>query len=85
MVRPGPWHRGWKTCAWWWATPTWGIPGASAGDKVTYVTSKAIIKAGQTYGATENACAGILEASPQDIMYDRKRFWVQGSPERGMT
>jgi xanthine dehydrogenase molybdenum-binding subunit len=29
--------------------------------------------------------AAALEASPQDIVYERQRFWVQGSPARGMT
>jgi xanthine dehydrogenase molybdenum-binding subunit len=59
--------------------------GASAGDKVTYVTSKAILKASHDLLEQLKArVAATLEASPQDIIYDRKRFWVQGSPERGM-
>jgi xanthine dehydrogenase molybdenum-binding subunit len=60
--------------------------GASAGDKVTYVTSKAILKAGhELLEQLKARVAATLEASPQDIMYERKRFWVQGSLERGMT
>jgi xanthine dehydrogenase molybdenum-binding subunit len=60
--------------------------GASAGDKVTYVTSKAILKASHDLLQQLNArVAAALEASPQDIIFERKRFWVQGSPERGMT
>jgi xanthine dehydrogenase molybdenum-binding subunit len=60
--------------------------GASAGDKVTYVTSKAILSASANLlEQLKIRVAGILEASPQDIVYERKRFWVQGSPERGMT
>jgi xanthine dehydrogenase molybdenum-binding subunit len=60
--------------------------GASAGDKVTYVTSKAILNASQDLLEQLKArVAGILEASPQDIVYECKRFWVQGSPERGMS
>jgi xanthine dehydrogenase molybdenum-binding subunit len=60
--------------------------GASAGDKVTYVTSKAIIKASdELLQQLKMRVAAALEASPQDIMYERKRFWVQGSPARGMT
>jgi CO/xanthine dehydrogenase Mo-binding subunit len=60
--------------------------GASAGDKVTYVTSKAILKASQDLLQQLQArAASALEASPQDIVYERKRFWVQGSPERGLT
>jgi xanthine dehydrogenase molybdenum-binding subunit len=58
--------------------------GASAGDKVTYVTSKAIIKASDDLlQQLKIRVAAALEASPQDIVYERKRFWVQGSPERG--
>ncbi|HEX2264254.1 MAG TPA: molybdopterin cofactor-binding domain-containing protein, partial [Pseudonocardiaceae bacterium] len=60
--------------------------GASAGDKVTYVTSKAIIRASDDLlGQLRVRVAAALEASPQDIVYGRKRFWVQGSPERGVT
>ena len=59
--------------------------GASAGDKVTYVTSKAILKASDDLlQQLKTRVAAALEASPQDIVYERKRFWVQGSPERGM-
>jgi CO/xanthine dehydrogenase Mo-binding subunit len=67
-------------------TDTVAYSGASAGDKVTYVTSKAILKASQDLlEQLKTRVAGILEASPQDLVYDRKRFWVQGSPERGMS
>jgi ATP-dependent RNA helicase DeaD len=60
--------------------------GASAGDKVTYVTSKAILRASdELLEQLKKRVAAALEASPQDIVYERKRFWVQGSPERGMT
>jgi xanthine dehydrogenase molybdenum-binding subunit len=60
--------------------------GASAGDKVTYVTSKAIIKASDDLlRQLKIRVAAVLEASPQDIVYERKRFWVQGSAERGMS
>jgi xanthine dehydrogenase molybdenum-binding subunit len=59
--------------------------GASAGDKVTYVTSKAIIKASdELLTQLKGRAAEALEASPQDIVYARKRFWVQGSPARGI-
>ncbi len=59
--------------------------GASAGDKVTYVTSKAILKASDDLvQQLKIRVAAALEASPQDIVYGRKRFWVQGSRERGM-
>jgi xanthine dehydrogenase molybdenum-binding subunit len=60
--------------------------GASAGDKVTYVTSKAIIKASDDLlQQLKSRVAAALEASAQDIVYERKRFWVQGSPERGVS
>ncbi len=60
--------------------------GASAGDKVTYVTSKAIIKASdELLAQLKRRAAEALEASPQDIVYERKRFWVQGSPARGIS
>jgi CO/xanthine dehydrogenase Mo-binding subunit len=60
--------------------------GASAGDKVTYVTSKALIKASDDLlRQLKKRVATALEASAQDIVYERKRFWVQGSPERGMA
>jgi len=67
-------------------TDTVAYSGASAGDKVTYVTSKAILHASHDLIAQLKArVAATLEASPQDIIYEHKRFWVQGSPERGMT
>jgi CO/xanthine dehydrogenase Mo-binding subunit len=60
--------------------------GASAGDKVTYVTSKAIINASDDLiQQLKTRVGATLEASPQDIVYERKRFWVQGSPERGIS
>lgn len=60
--------------------------GASAGDKVTYVTSKAVLRASQDLLTQLTArAATILEASPQDIVYERKRFWVRGTPERALT
>ena len=60
--------------------------GASAGDKITYVTSKAILKASEDLlQRLKTRVAAALEAAPHDIVYERKRFWVQGSPERAMT
>jgi CO/xanthine dehydrogenase Mo-binding subunit len=60
--------------------------GASAGDKITYVTSKAILKASEDLlQRLTTRVAAALEAAPHDIVYERKRFWVQGSPERAMT
>ena len=60
--------------------------GASAGDKITYVTSKAILKASEDLlQRLKTRVAAALEAAPHDIVYERKRFWVQGSPDRAMT
>jgi CO/xanthine dehydrogenase Mo-binding subunit len=60
--------------------------GASAGDKITYVTSKAILKASEDLlQRLKIRVAAALEAAPHDIVYERKRFWVQGSPERAMA
>jgi CO/xanthine dehydrogenase Mo-binding subunit len=60
--------------------------GASAGDKVTYVTSKAILKASQDLLQQVTArVAEALRVSPQDIRYERQRFWVSGAAERSMT
>jgi CO/xanthine dehydrogenase Mo-binding subunit len=60
--------------------------GASAGDKVTYVTSKAILKA--SHDLLERVKARVAEAfrvSPRDVLYERKRFWVAGAPEKTMS
>jgi CO/xanthine dehydrogenase Mo-binding subunit len=60
--------------------------GASAGDRVTYVTSKAILMASRDLLEQLKArVAAALEAAPQDIVYEGQRFWVRGSPERGMS
>jgi xanthine dehydrogenase molybdenum-binding subunit len=60
--------------------------GASAGDKITYVTSKAILKASQDLlNHVKARVAEALRVSPRDIVYERKRFWVDGAPEKGMT
>ena len=60
--------------------------GASAGDKITYVTSKAVLNASDDLLRQVKArAAGLLEAAPQDIVYERKRCWVQGSPERAVS
>jgi CO/xanthine dehydrogenase Mo-binding subunit len=59
--------------------------GASAGDKITYVTSKAILKAStDLLQRLKTRVAAALEAAPEDIVYERKRFWVRGSPDRAM-
>ena len=60
--------------------------GASAGDKVTYVTSKAILKA--SHDLLERVKARVAEmfrVSPRDVLYERKRFWVAGTPEKTMS
>jgi xanthine dehydrogenase molybdenum-binding subunit len=58
----------------------------SAGDRVTYITSKSVLKASQELlGKLKQRVAEAFRVSPRDIVYDRKRFWVQGTPERAMT
>jgi len=60
--------------------------GPSAGDKITYVTSKAILKASADLLArVKSPAAGLLEASVEDIVYAHKRLWVQGAPARTVT
>lgn len=57
--------------------------GASAGDKVTYVTSKAVHKASQELlQRLKERVAATFQVSPQDIVYERKRFWVREAPEK---
>ncbi|MGE3539648.1 MAG: xanthine dehydrogenase family protein molybdopterin-binding subunit [Candidatus Tectimicrobiota bacterium] len=60
--------------------------GASAGDKITYVTSKAVLHASADLLQQVKArAATLLEAAPQDIVYERQRCWVQGAPARSLT
>jgi CO/xanthine dehydrogenase Mo-binding subunit len=55
---------------------------ASAGDKVTYVTSKAVQEAvGDLLEKLKVRAATELGASAEHVLYDRKRFWVDGIPE----
>jgi CO/xanthine dehydrogenase Mo-binding subunit len=67
-------------------TDTAAYSGASAGDKITYVTSKAVLKASQDLlNQVKARVAETLRASPRDIVYERQRFWVQGAPEKSLT
>ena len=60
--------------------------GASAGDKITYVTSKAVIKASQDLLERLKArVAETFRVSPREVRYERKRFWVDGAPDKTMT
>jgi CO/xanthine dehydrogenase Mo-binding subunit len=60
--------------------------GASAGDKVTYVTSKSVLKASQDLLHTLTArVAELFRVSPRDIVYERKRFWVRNAPEKQVS
>ena len=63
-------------------TDTVGYSDGSSGDKVTYVTSRAV----------QRACLALLErltqrvadhfqVASEDVEYERKRFWVRGAPE----
>ena len=50
------------------------------------MTSKAILKASDDLlQRLKMRAAAALEAALHDIVYERKRFWVQGSPERAMA
>ncbi len=59
---------------------------ASAGDRVTYVASKAVHKASHDLLQRLKArVAAQFQVSPSDVLYERKRFWVQGAPEMAVT
>lgn len=59
---------------------------ASAGDRVTYITSKAICQAAEELISRLKArVATEFDVQPQDVQYDRKRFWVETNPEQSLT
>jgi CO/xanthine dehydrogenase Mo-binding subunit len=64
---------------------------ASAGDRVTYVTSKAVYLASHDLltrlkqRAAESFKQNNQAVSPLDIEYARKRFWVRNHPEQAVT
>ena len=59
---------------------------ASAGDRVTYITSKAVYKACQDLLSRLKArVAEQLQVLPCEILYERKRFWVKSAPEQVVT
>ena len=59
---------------------------ASAGDRVTYITSKAIYRAAQDLlDRLKTRVAAAFDAQPQGVQYDRKRFWIDAEPEKSMT
>ena len=59
---------------------------ASAGDRVTYVTSKAICQAAQDLlDRLKARVANQFDTQPHSVQYDRKRFWVESEPEKSMT
>ncbi|MCH8871039.1 MAG: xanthine dehydrogenase family protein molybdopterin-binding subunit [Chloroflexi bacterium] len=63
-------------------TDTVAYSDASAGDKVTYVMSKAVQKAcGDLLFKLKGRAAEDFGVQTSDILYDRKRFWVDGVPE----
>lgn len=58
----------------------------SSGDRVTYVASKAVHQASlDLIGKLKHRVAEEFRVSPQDVVYERKRFWVNGAPEMGVT
>ena len=55
---------------------------ASAGDRVTFITSSAVRSASlNLLGALKRRVAEEFQVRPGDIVYDGKRFWVDGAPE----
>lgn len=60
--------------------------GASAGDKITYVTSKAILKASDDLIRNLKArVATLLQAAADDIVYEHKAFWARQAPQRKVS
>ena len=58
----------------------------SAGDRVTYVTSKAVYQASQDLlNHLKVRVAEAFDVQPQSVSYAHKRFWVQDNPEHAMT
>ncbi len=63
-----------------------GYSDPSAGDRVTYVASKAVLRASQDLLDKLTAkAAEELQVSQQDILYERKLFWVREAPEMKLT
>jgi CO/xanthine dehydrogenase Mo-binding subunit len=59
---------------------------ASAGDRVTYITSKAVCQAAHDLLERLKArAAQVFDVQPQTVQYDRKRFWVETDPEKSIT
>ncbi|MGQ4808096.1 4-hydroxybenzoyl-CoA reductase subunit alpha [Candidatus Entotheonellaceae bacterium PAL068K] len=58
----------------------------SAGDRVTYITSKAVYKASQDLLHNLRVrVAQAFDVSPPDILYECKRFWVREEPQKAVT
>ncbi|MCI0441246.1 MAG: xanthine dehydrogenase family protein molybdopterin-binding subunit [Chloroflexi bacterium] len=67
-------------------TDTVAYSDPSAGDRVTYITSKAVLKASlDLLDRLKGRVAREFEVSPEDVRYERRRFWVDGAPEMEMT
>jgi xanthine dehydrogenase molybdenum-binding subunit len=59
---------------------------ASAGDRVTYVTSKAVHKASrELLHHLKARAAETFRVSPREIRYERKHFRVEGAPDLALT
>ncbi|PON15856.1 oxidoreductase [Candidatus Entotheonella serta] len=59
---------------------------ASAGDRVTYITSKAIYQASQELlERLKVRAAQEFDVQPQGVAYERRRFWVAAEPEKSIT
>ena len=67
-------------------TDTVAYSDASAGDRVTFLTSSAVRAASlDLLEALKRRVAGEFQVLPADVVYDRKRFWVDGAPEMQMS
>ena len=67
-------------------TDTAAYSEGSSGDKVTYVTSRAVQRAGlDLLEHLTQRVAGYFQVAEDDVVYERKRFWVTGAPEMEMT
>ncbi|MCZ6875112.1 MAG: xanthine dehydrogenase family protein molybdopterin-binding subunit [bacterium] len=67
-------------------TDTVAFSDPSAGDRITYITSKAILQAAQDLqNRLQARVAETFNVPPSQIVYRNKRFSVQGAPEKVLT
>jgi CO/xanthine dehydrogenase Mo-binding subunit len=67
-------------------TDTVAFSDPSAGDRITYITSKAILQAARDLqNRLQARVAEAFNVPPSQIVYRNKRFSVQGAPEKVLT